>query len=1009
MPWRKNADASCSRALHGHRGSAPSVVGILPSILSGLVAITMIAGCNTKSNQPTTSNDGTRNTEQSTSPETLIQRAQVLLQQGQNQAAIALARDVLVRDPENIRALQTIASAHAAEQDFQAAADMAATIAQRNGNRGVEDWLAAFDWHLRAGNVMACERDLNEAIAIAPEDPRTHRTMAQLLDAEGRRYESREYILNLIRLQAAEPRELLSLVELGSPFLLVSFDGVAKESSDSLLQLGKARSLLIADVRPKQARELVEKLRVDRPSPAVDAFLGRLLAELGDVEAFNAWLESVAPGTNLHPEYWSAIGSRLAAMGDDRGAIRAFSEAVKLDPTDRISLRAMALSLDRIGEREKAKSVRENLAVLDKIFRLATNATIDQSMWIAEQLQNLSRPWESLAWFEHAYRMQGGDPTRSPQLQQRRQQIAEWENGGSQTAIAQSRLIRTIGFDSESFPLPDTKIVGGIQQRTETVTADREPFQFSDVAVRLGIDCTFVSEYPIDRVDFYLYQGNGAGLATFDYDLDGRCDLYVVQTGGDPQVNASSNANDFFRQLPDGNVLEIASAAGLDDRGYGQGACVGDLNQDGFPDLLIANIGRNSIYLNQGDGTFRKHESDIESGDHRWTSSLALADVDGDHLPDVVEVNYLDDPTIYERKCLGKSLECTPQRFRAATDRIFVNRGDGTLAISKPASELFETLPNYGFGVVVTRFGDSIGNDIFISNDGDLNHFWKQRELKPGENGSGFQLVESAGITGCSIGVSGQSQACMGIASQDFDRNGWIDLAVTNFYNEPLNLFLQNDAGFFADEATRFGLADSSMNMLGFGIQSADFDNDGWSDLAVLNGHIYDARYAEIPFQMPAQLYRGGANGFTVEDPKQLETYWQRPQLGRTLAMCDWNRDGRIDLAATHLDHPVALLRNDSVSQNWLQLELVGRKSERDAIGARVLVQAGDQQWTGWQIAGDGYMCTNEPIVHFGLGDAKRIDRLTIEWPSGNTQVVDNISVNTRYLIIEDVEESTQR
>lgn len=1008
MPWRKNADASRSRAFHRNGNSAPFAAGIVRCILHCFFAITLIAGCNTKSSE-STSHGGASSSEQRTSAESLIQRAQVLLHQGQNQAAIALARDVLIRDPENIRALQTIASGHAAEQDFQSAADMAATIAQRNGSRGVEDWLAAFDWHLRAGNVVACERDLKEAIAIAPADPRTHRTMAQLLDAEGRRFESREYILNLIRLQAAEPRELLSLVELGSPFLLVSLDGVAKESPDSWLQLGKARSLLIADVRPKQARELVEKLKADRPSPAVDAFLGRLYAELGDAEAFNDWLESVEPGTDLHPEYWSAIGSRLAAIGDDRGAIRAFSEAVNRDPTDRTSLRAMALSLDRIGEREKAKSVRENLAVLDKVFRLATNATIEQAMWIAEQLQNLSRPWESLAWFEYAYRMQGGDPTRSPQLLQRRQQIADWESGGSQTAIAKSRLTKTIRFDSESFPLPELKIVGGIQQRTHAPNPDRKPLQFSNAARQVGIDCTFVSEYPIDRVDFYLYQGNGAGLATFDYDLDGRCDLYVVQTGGDPQVNASSNANDFFRQLPDGNVLEIALAAGLDDRGYGQGACVGDLNQDGFPDLLIANIGRNSVYLNQGDGTFRIQDSEYESGDYRWTSSLALADIDGDHLPDVVEVNYLDDPTIYERKCLGQSLECTPQRFRAATDRIFANRGDGSLAISQPASELFETLPNYGFGVVVTRFGNSTGNDVFISNDGDLNHFWKQRELKSGQNGSSFRLVESAGIAGCSIGVSGQSQACMGIASQDFDRNGWIDLAVTNFYNEPLNLFLQNDAGFFVDEAARFGLADSSMNMLGFGIQSADFDNDGWSDLAVLNGHIYDARYAEIPFQMPAQLYRGGADGFTVEDVEPLEEYWRRPQLGRTLAMCDWNRDGRIDLAATHLDQPVALLRNDSVSQNWLQLELVGRVSERDAIGARVEVQAGDQRWTGWQIAGDGYMCTNEPIIHFGLGDTKRIDRLTIEWPSGSKQVVENIAVNARHLMIEEVEMPVQR
>ena len=382
--------------------------------------------------------------------------------------------------------------------------------------------------------------------------------------------------------------------------------------------------------------------------------------------------------------------------------------------------------------------------------------------------------------------------------------------------------------------------------------------------------------------------------------------------------------------------------------------------------------------------------------------------MNGDHLPDVIEVNYLNDPLIFQRKCQGKRLDCTPQRFRAASDRIFENRGDGTYVVAPTGSGSMEASPNYGFGLIVTTFGQTGGNEIFVSNDGDLNHFWKSLPADSGDR-SGWKLSESAGVSGCSIGASGISQACMGIAASDFDRNGYIDLGVTNFHNEPMNLFLQNKAGFFTDEALRFGLGENSKDMLGFGTQAADFDNDGWADIAVLNGHIYDARYAEIPFAMQPQLFRGGKSGFKLQSSARLSEYWQRPQLGRTLAMLDWNRDGKMDLLANHLDQPLALLQNESDSGNWLQVELVGTMSEREAVGARIEVESGEQSWVGWQIAGDGYMCTNESLIHLGLGSHDVIDRLTVHWPATDPQVFEQVPVNQRYLLIEGQSSITTR
>jgi hypothetical protein len=301
---------------------------------------------------------------------------------------------------------------------------------------------------------------------------------------------------------------------------------------------------------------------------------------------------------------------------------------------------------------------------------------------------------------------------------------------------------------------------------------------------------------------------------------------------------------------------------------------------------------------------------------------------------------------------------------------------------------------------VVANFDDQHGNDSFVSNDGDLNHFWKSVPSQGGQTRR-FDLMESAGIAGCSIGTLGHSQACMGIATGDFDRNGMLDLLVTNFHNEPVNLFLQIDSGFFVDDALKYGLVEPSRGVLGFGAQSADFDNDGWLDIAVSNGHIYDASYAGVPFQMVSQLFRGHRRAFSLQRAEAAGPYWNRKHLARTLALFDWNRDGRMDLVANHLDQPIAILQNDSESGNWLQLELVGVTSEREATGARVRVVAGQDRWTAWQMGGDGYMCTNESVLHFGVGKTNMIQRIEVSWPSGMVQTLTSVAPNARYLLVE--------
>ena len=357
-------------------------------------------------------------------------------------------------------------------------------------------------------------------------------------------------------------------------------------------------------------------------------------------------------------------------------------------------------------------------------------------------------------------------------------------------------------------------------------------------------------------------------------------------------------------------------------------------------------------------------------------------------------------------RCRENYLECQPQEFGKCQDRVLRGRRDGSFAKWNSFTDA-SPVARLGFGLVIANFDRQHGNDFFFSNDGDFNHFWisTQSTERPGQ----FELIEAANVRGCSVGRGGRSQACMGIASGDFDRNGTLDLHVTNFRNEPVNLFLQSDSGVFVDRASAYGLAKPSLGVLGFGTQAADLDNDGWLDLTVLNGHVYDARFEGTPFQMQPQLFRGAKEGFATQDPATSGEYWNQAAVGRTLAALDWNRDGGIDWLASHLDQPLALLQNESPRGHWLQMELVGVDSERDAIGTELRVRAGDESWTAWQTGGDGLMCSNEAVVHFGVGSVERIDEVQIRWPSGQLTTLKDLPIDRRHLVIEGGSEPFQR
>lgn len=936
-----------------------------------------------------------------------LRDARNLLEQRKTEAAWKLVQQVLLVSPTDSDALQLAVLIKQQQGDLREAGDLAVLAANADARVVVPMLVVAFECHLRCQEFALAEADLVRAAKVNPNAAQVQRLLAQFLNAQGRRIEASRHVRQLIRLKDVQQREVMSLIDLRGPFPLMSFDQFTKDAPLSLFSLGELR-YQYATTKSDATEYLETAKRITDKFPdsaAAAAFRCRMLADNDRLDELRKYLGDVPVRVNEQGEFWFAIGTLLSRHDKDREAIRAFCEAVRHDPTDRESLREMIACCSRLGEAEHADFLGKRLADLDQIFRLARGADSEKAKWISEKLQEQVRPWEAAAWLMQACKQDGTLSQVIPELNNRHAAILQWEKGASREQLRNAGLEKLLGFSASQWPMPELAALSK-ERVAESVGRVQAHLAFEDVAADVGIDTMFVSGFPLDGRPYAIHEGNGGGLAAFDYDLDGNCDVYVVQSGGDPRVVDGATANQLFRQLPNQRFVEVTDETLTGDRQFGQGVCAGDINQDGFPDLLVANIGPNTVYLNQGDGTFLRANGLLADNPFQWTSSIGLGDLNGDHLPEIVEVNYIEDQDAFDLRCTDNYLDCQPQGFRKRHDRVLTAEAEGHFVPSESFASLSPPA-KLGFGVVMANFDRKHGNDFFISNDGDFNHYWVSQ---PSSSEVGrFEWVEAGNLHGCSIGRGGNSQACMGIASADFNRDGTLDLHVTNFENEPANLFLQSRAGTFSDEAARKGLVQPSFGVLGFGTQAADFDNDGWQDIAVLNGHVYDGRVDDIPFRMLPQLLHGRSDGFQLQSGESIGAYWADKTLGRTLATLDWNQDGRMDLIASHLDRPIALLQNNSPVHHWLQIELVGVQSEREAIGAEVRVTVADENWTGWQVGGDGLMCSNEAVVHFGLGDLSQPARVEVQWPGGKQTVVDDLPLNARYLLVEDQPIAFQR
>jgi hypothetical protein len=552
--------------------------------------------------------------------------------------------------------------------------------------------------------------------------------------------------------------------------------------------------------------------------------------------------------------------------------------------------------------------------------------------------------------------------------------------------------------DLSSYPLPDLrKSKFGTTTLAQSVSDGQ--VAFVDMASAAGLNFTYFNGAEPEEPGRRMHETNGGGVAVLDYDCDGWPDLYLTQgCPWPPRPDQSRYLDRLYRNLGNGRFQDVTAQAQLAENQYSQGATVGDLNNDGFPDLFVANVGANRLYLNNGCGTFSDISESLVNDAKLWTTSCLIADLNGDAWPDIYAVNYLAGPNLFDRLC-SDGLPCAPADFDGAQDQLYLSLGDGRFEERTAAAGI--QLPNgNGMGIVAADFDGSGRLSLFVANDEVPNFFFvNQTEQRGGD----LSFVEHAAVSGLAYDEGGLSQACMGIAAADADADGLLDLFVTNFANQSNTLYVGQPGNQFEDGTRKAGLRDPSFALLGFGTQFLDGELDGWPDLVLTNGHVDDYSRDGRAYRMRPQYYRNVERGRFAEVPAEsLGSHFEGEYVGRGLARVDWNRDGLDDFVVSHLHSPVALVTNRTRNAgHFLAIRLRGVTSDRDAIGAILHLKAGEDTWIRQLTAGDGFQASNQRQLILGLGNRDRIDELTVQWPSGLRQTFRDLPADHEVLLVE--------
>jgi len=540
--------------------------------------------------------------------------------------------------------------------------------------------------------------------------------------------------------------------------------------------------------------------------------------------------------------------------------------------------------------------------------------------------------------------------------------------------------------------------------------------QFIDVAKEAGLNVETI--FGGEHRNKYLLETTGCGVAFFDYDQDDWIDIFLVNgwrlegfpKGHEPVCH-------LFKNNRDGTFTDVTLKAGLARSGWGQACCVGDYNNDGWNDLFVSYYGQNALFRNNGNGTFTEatKEAGLLQDRLRWNSGCTFLDYDRDGHLDLFVGNYIDldlktAPSPEDANCTYKGIlvACGPPGLKGGRNLLYHNNGDGTFTDVSEKSGMGTALGTYALGVVAADFDNTGWPNLYVANDSTAATYYVNQK----DGAFKDQAVEA----GVAYSPDGKPQAGMGVSAGDYNRDGLLDIVKTNFAGDTDSLYLNLGEGAFDDRTYQAGLGINT-RLLGWGVSFVDIDNDGWLDILVANGHVYpevDGTEVDAPYAERKYLYRNLRNGQFEDVSSMGGSGITAAAKARGFAVGDYDNDGDLDVVVNCVNALPQLLRCDSTpNRSWIKVRTVGTKSNRTGIGARIKVVA----QTGTPVLGakvgspltqidevrssNGYFSCSDLRIHFGLGDAKKIDLIEIHWPSGTVDTLMNLEVNRLYVIQE--------
>ena len=538
-------------------------------------------------------------------------------------------------------------------------------------------------------------------------------------------------------------------------------------------------------------------------------------------------------------------------------------------------------------------------------------------------------------------------------------------------------------------------IYGGISS-----DAADAPVQFVDVTEHAGIRFAHISGTPIQR---YIVDSMSAGVAFLDYDGDGWLDIYLLNGSRFEGFDCEEvPRNALYRNNGDGTFIDATEEAGVGDTGWGMGCAVGDYDNDGDLDLYLTNYGPNVLYRNNGDGTFTNVAAEVGVDDPRFGAGPGFGDFDNDGDLDLYTANYvvfdIDDPPNQGRWCdyKGFPVYCGPKGLEPEYDLLYRNNGDGTFTDVTSRAGVDKIEGAYGMGIVIGDYDNDGFVDIYVANDSTPNFLYHN-------NGDG--TFEEVGlISGVAYNEDGRTQAGMGTDMADYDNDGFMDIITATFADDTNTLYRNDGDGFFRDVTFVSGVGAETLRNLGYAPGFFDYDNDGYQDLLISNGHVYPQvdGHSDIKYAQRNALFHNNGDGTFEVMSDQAGPGLEVAKASRGMAFGDYDNDGDLDVLIQNINDTPTLLRNDGGDQgNHLTIRAIGTKANRSAIGARVEVTSGGLTQSDEIRSGSSYESQNDLRLHFGLGTNDLVEQIRIRWPGGDVETIQGVPANQSLTIEE--------